>query len=255
MLRGPRRALLASSRPTMIADYDELMTLIAPLVWIRMRETSGNTAVNSGSLGTDANATISGTTTLGQTGQIGANDAFLYDGLNSRTRVPAVAGWTGLTAFTLGFLVNPATAGESSQGYLGALQQAGGTDILHVAFNTSLNAMRCRVTNDAAGVFTTTASVGIPAATWSWVFVTYDDGGDRTPRIYKSSAGALVEIAADGASGVSGTLAARGTFDIGNNNATTRTFSGLIDEAFMVSGILTTGRMQNVIFATGVTGG
>jgi hypothetical protein len=255
MYRGPRRALLSSQRTPMIADYGVLMALIDPLIWIRMRETSGNTAANAGNLGADANATISGTTTLGQTGQIGANEAFLYDGINSRVRVPAVAGWTGLTAFTLGFLVNPATAGESSQGYLGALQQAGGTDILHVAFNGALTAMRCRITNAAAGVFTTTASVGIPASTWSWVFVTYDDAGDRTPRIYKSSAGALVEIAADGASPVSGTLSARGTFDIGNNNGTTRTFSGLIDEAFMVSGLLSTGRMQNIIFATGVTGG
>src|SRR5690554_5596660 len=84
----------------------------APLIWLRMRETTGTTAVNAGSGGATLNGTISGAITLGQIGKLGANDAFDYaTSSDGAITIPNHASWAGAASYTYAALMLPRTGG------------------------------------------------------------------------------------------------------------------------------------------------
>lgn len=226
---------------------DAYIRSLNPTLWLQMRETAGSTAFDSS--GNNLDATIT-SATIGQTGKLGANHAYDFDGVDDLlTVVDAPGTLAAMTAFTYAFLVNPDTAGELSAGRL--FQWEAFNTFLR--FNSALTSIQASVdaaTTDAVA----TGSEGLPADEWAWIFMTYDDAGDRTPHIYKGINGVVSEI------GYSATQAADGTYTtltgdliIGNNaSSAATTFDGQMDEIPVYNRVLTTAEMLPFVTLTGV---
>ena len=220
---APSRAAGESFDDLSYADFLAQYVADATMpLWLRFRETTGTVAVNSGSAGAALNGTIAGTTVLGQTGALGANEAFDLDGLTSRITSAGVE----YATFTIAMLVRPDNAGE---GNVGAFFSHANT-VNRLQFSGSLNAITMKVAAGTDALSTTTT--GLAAAIWQWIFLTYADAGDRKIHLYKGVSGAVSEYAysaQDAATGTKATMAGQ-TLTIGNRTANDVTFDGRIDE-------------------------
>lgn len=206
--------------------WDSYITVQAPVLWYSMRATSGTTEINRGS-GT-GNATIGGTTTLGQTGQLGANEAHLLDGLTSNYSVANHVSFANLSTWEWYFLVNLSGAGEGNAGVFIFY-----TNAFFFRINAATGVLRCVVdglTTDANAVTSTMLNFGV----WNLVRVTYNDATDRIPHIWINNVEASY----------SSTTAMVGAYNpmvadlfLGNNAAQSLTQAGLWDEAVMFSNI------------------
>jgi hypothetical protein len=195
--------------------------------------------------------------TIGQNGQLGSNEAYLFDGNDDYIQIANNAALADLTTQRWAFLCNPTSLGEVDFGALytyGGLGAAGDS-----AFSlVDTNRIRAVFKNDANVSFSwITVNNVVDLNSWVLLFMDYDDanelGSGRKARIFKGINGTLTQLALgtdDTLTGVAG-----GTLSdlyLGNNSVTNRTFDGLFDETLVGAGLWTTQEMQNLINLTGV---
>lgn len=206
-----------------------------PYVLYNMQQTSGtsepNSAAGSNSIGSAGNLTLT-SVTLGQTGKLGANEAYLMDGANSRMQAANNATLAGLTAWEWVFLVNLNSAGEGNQGAFFWWQSA--TNVPKMYFGGAGRNLIATVSNSTPALFTTTTSGVLTASSWQIVFCTYDDAGDRKIHIRVGISSTVTELAYSSQPALTGTLLAPTGFplNLGNRSAQDCTMDGLFDLAF-----------------------
>lgn len=225
--------------------YAYIATL-SPLVWHRYTETAGSIAANSGSTGATGNGTYSNAT-LAQTGQLGANNAFLANALTTNVTIANDSSINALQAFTYAMLVNPASVGESNQGAFYAWDAA----VAHTAnfFNalTSIQFLMAR----AGGSLLMRTSTGLTAGQWAWLFFDFDttNGG----KVFKGVSGAVSEFGYGTNSQSSGAVTTTSNLlYVANNNLNGKTFDGLYDEFLIFSSPLSTVQKQQIVNLSGV---
>lgn len=241
--------LLDSSVPPGLEAY---LSALSPVAWWRMRETSGTTAANSGSAGSSPDGTISGTTALGQTGQLGANEAFDFDGATSKITISSSAPVCDLTTWTWAFLINPASAGESNAGALFRLETSG-TQTHYFTIVDAARTLRAHIAGVSSSVDAVTTTA-LALATWQWVFMTFDWDGDKKPHIYLGVGGSAFEASYTTPPGAlsSAVNTATKNINIGNRASPINTFDGLIDEVMVFSHVLGIEQMQAIVQLSGV---
>lgn len=240
-------------RPVLNYGYSYAAQLGA-ILDMRFQVTTGVTEINRGTGGSALNGTIGGTTTLGQTGKLGVNEAFLYDGATSLVTVPNQASLASLTTWTYVYLVNPATAGELTFGTFSAWGNGNGTDKEHyLTFGGALTSLQAGIFNTTPTEFITATTTGLSASAWSLVFWTYANAGDRKAHVYKGVSGAVNEFAYSAQPALTGTYKAP-THDLilGNFSTQALTFDGLFDWVLVFDKVLTSAEMLNLVRVTGV---
>lgn len=246
-----RRWLLTEGGLSAAQVYTNFVTnILAPVLWYRLRETSGTTAANSGSAGAAANGVwTAGAGAVGQTGKLGANEAYDNDGLVSKIVIPNIAAIQAIETYTVIGLCKADAAGENNAGtilHLGvgaaaAFRRTGVSNVWNMGFDT-----------DTTDAVSSTETNFAPDGVWLAMFGTYDNAGDRKCRIYKGFAAALVESNYAG-----GQVAATGT-RVTPNGATIgnyidlRTWDGLIDEVIVCNRVLTAAVMLTYSQLAGV---
>lgn len=239
-----------------IDTYVEYITqTINPVLWMRNRETSGTTATNSGSAGAILNGVIGGTTTLGQTGQLGANEAFLFDGATSRIVIPNDASINALPVYTYIALIKPSSAGELTLGTMFAWNNGTSTNFGNILFfNASLTGLRYSYRNSADTNFETiTTGYTILTSQYTMIFVEYDDNGDRKPNLFYGINGAVTEFSYSSNVALTGTVKTQqNSLHIGNRSDFATTFAGLYDEFMIVNRILSSAEKLQIVSLTGV---
>lgn len=237
MLQGTGRALLTGQREPVLSDYIE--TVIAPLVWFKFMETAGTTAANSGSVA--LSGTYGGGVTLAQPAPTPEIRALLFDGSDDFVSFPSNASVNALAAGTWGFLVNPSSLGENSEGHIHAFAT---NEILRLGSGVLVGNL-----DGTTGDGLTITTSGLTLSTWAWVFTTYDFAGDDKLHIYRNG----VELGTStftAATGDHATLAV--THFLGNNAGGTRTFAGLYASPFLVGRVLTTTEMLQIVARSGI---
>lgn len=243
MLDTRRRKLLmllmGGGAPLTMASYMASLNL---LVWLRLRETSGTTAANSGTLGAAADSTFTpGTGAVAQTGQLGVNEAYSFDALNTMIQVPSFA---DISTYTYGFLVKANSAGEGSAGRLFADNLGARTFRIN---SVNLNLRAFNTSQGGTTADSVTANNFITTGAWHYIFVTFDINGDKKLHIYKYISGALTE--ASYTTNVAMTIipaATTGVQTVGNVAAQSGTWDGLIDEVFIANYALSVAQMTQI---------
>jgi Concanavalin A-like lectin/glucanases superfamily len=229
-------------------SYATYIASLAPIEWLRFNEPSGTTVVNYGSL-TNANATFTpGSGAVAQTGQLGAVEAYDFDGAASLATITYNAALDGLTAFTFAALVKADSAGEGNVGTIYTWGNNNTTATLRFVGASRAFFFAHRYATTSMQTVTTTA---LATGQWYWVFGTYDQSGDRFGRIYISSGGTAVEAAYSGAPAPIasvGTVTVNGVAPIvGNLALASNSWDGLIDEVMWFNRVLTQTEMNNII--------
>lgn len=220
--------------------------IIRPLVWYRHRETSGTVVANSGTLGNTLDGVwTAGAGAVGQTGKLGFNEAYDYDGAASLTTIAANASLQNITAMTMAILCKPDSPGESNVGTFSA-------DNRHQFRISGLNfPLRCFIVSSATAANSVTPDAFVASGVWHWVFCTFDNAGDRLIRFYKGVGGVLTEATYNTQTAMTGTLNnGGGGYIIGNISTAAQTFDGLIDEYFVKDRVLTLAEMQQIALLT-----
>ncbi len=228
-------SLLYRTRNTL--TWNAVMASLNLAALWNMRQTAGTNEPNEGSLGSALNLTLT-SVTLGQTGKLGANEAYLLDGASSRMQVvnnPTLAGYLAWEYF---FLVNPTSSGEITTGRFFTFNSSVAAPFLQ--FNSTLSSLLGRVFNTSATAAATTTTTGLTAGLWAVIFVSYDDAGDRKLHIRKGVGGAVSEFGYSSNQAVTGTyLAPDLHYILGNDGGQARTWDGLFDAAGVKAGNLT----------------
>lgn len=230
-----------------LPDYTDTMAAMAWLDWLRFIETSGTTITNYGSLpnGTWAPGLGPPVGALGQTGVLGPNEAYSFNGIDSLATLPANAGHNGPASGTFMFLVRANTAGESSNARLYETN----TDSDFIRIVSAGLALRMLMFGTTAIEVITNAGF-LSLATDTLLFCTYAFSGDFKGHIYKGVNGVITEATyATQTAGSGSKTAWAATKNIGNNGALSRTFDGLIDEYGFVNRVITLAEMQALALA------
>lgn len=225
----------ASNILTIQRLYSYLVTL-SPTFLLKYNETAGD-AANSGSDG--GSGSVSGAT-QGQVGQLGANTAYLFDGVDDIiTFISAsVTGTKNLTTQRWCFLFNPASMGESSNGRIVEFGN-------NIWLLTATNDIDFRLVGSTGTARAVTNMGSIATSTWQLIFVDYDDadvmGLGRHIRVFHATAASAAALMALGTDNVLiGTVTAQSAdLLIGNNALTSRTFDGLRSIDFGGAGLWT----------------
>lgn len=225
--------------------WREYVTSLSPVLWYQFDETSGN-LINNGSAAA-SDGTLSGTITRGQTGQLGASEA--YDFLTGSTgtiTIPNAAAWASLPTFTAVFLAK--FNGNNFPGFAGRL--AGRNDSWAMLRTNTTYFPEVGVRNSVNSIFFTTAS-SLPLSNGAWKLsgFTYDDTGDRKPRIYVNG----VEPTYSAQAAVTGTLGVNPTGNtLANNHVSSAGMNGLIDEMLLFNFVLSTTQWQTLTTLAGL---
>lgn len=228
-------------------QHAAILASLSPVIWGRLRETSGTNAVNYGSLGALGDGTWTpGAGAVGQTGQLGANEAYLWDGATSKIAIPARTGYNNLATYTWGLLCKPAAQSHLMTASLGAGR--------YLRMNSASFPLQFVNTSSATPVTSTTANGFLALNVWQYFFVTFDNAGDRKARIYKYVAGALTEATYVTQDAMTGTIVSPAdALWIGATTAGTFLFNGPIDEYFICPSVLSTVQMAQLGAAAGLT--
>lgn len=238
---GVSQWFFVNSELAFTPTYETYMQYLNPLAWWRFQETAGLVAANSG-YGENLDGVISGTTTLGQAGLLGANEAYEFDGLTSQINVVNNNGMDQLP-ITYFMLIYPHSAGEDSGGRLFSFGDA---------YNIRFLGNNLRLFAPFSGTNSTFATDNstISFNDWSAVFLQIFD---NTAKIYFGINGVLTEATFSLITyGIGYFEPLETDFEIGNLNAATRTFDGLYDELAVFKRLLTVCEMQKIVDLTGV---
>lgn len=232
-------------------DYALFAASLNPLLWYKFNEPSGTTVINYGSLGSGNGTFTPGVGAVAQTDSMGANEAYDFDGADSKVTGPTSTSINNAAVFSVALKVKADTSGEATNGYLWS--DNGGNRVLLITSGASspyrLSFGVWCTTMQALAV--TSVGSGVIQSDDMWVFGTYDNAGDRTPHIYFGNAGALTEASYSTATPASNTLAnASGALLLGNNTSNVRTWDGLFGEFLFFNRILTATEMLNLTQAS-----
>lgn len=227
--------------------YSAYTQALSPLLWLRLRETTGIVMANSGSVGSALNGALVGTTPIGRFGALDYREAADYDGATSAIDVPNHASLNALQTYTVAMLVKPDTAGE---GNFGTFYEWGNTGSHFMWFNGSMNSIWSFDSGGASSITTT----GLAAGRWVWLFKTIDfTSGDKKARLYKGQDGVVTEYAYSVQTTTGTAIATRASALVfGNRSDRTRTFDGTIDEVLWFDRVLTSAEMLELTRLAGV---
>lgn len=228
-------------------SYASYIASLAPVLWLRLRETSGTNAANSGSLGAAADGTWTpGAGAVGQTGQLGANEAYDFDGAASDILIPDATAINNVAVVTYATLFKADGAGENNIGmfYSSSTRQ--------FRINSSSFPVRMFISGTANANSVTNNSF-ISTGAYHWIFATFDNTGDRKVRLYKGISGAVTEATYTTQDAMTGPIVNTATHHVGNNAAANGTFDGLIDESLIFDRVLTTAEMLQITTLSGLT--
>lgn len=252
-VRGVNSAGVAgewSSTRTFTFSYATIEAAIAAPLWMHLRETSGTAVDNSGTVGDPADGTwTAGVGTpgaVGQTGRLGANEAYLFGGTDSYITIAAQTALNNLTKYTYGLLLNPTTPGESNLGQLIATRNGAGKMLrIH---NASF-AVHAFHTSNATTATTTTTNNFLVAGEWQWIFATFDNDGDRKIHLYRYDfdTDTLVEASYAQHDAMTGTIAFPSVdIMIGARDAGQLAYNGSMDEVFIENTVLSVAYMTAI---------
>lgn len=238
-------AAISLPRKTLLDQYAEYIASLAPVLWLRFREVSGTNVANSGSMAAVGTFTP-GVGAVGQAGLLGANEAYDFDGADSKVQfanadVAALKALTTQRSMILCFLDN---LGEASVGFLWTW----GVNTSHVWRINSTNRMFGQIDTDGtnAAANTNNNEISDCIGVWRLFFMDYDDtdamGLGRKIRFFKSVPGSGVvtplTLATDTAA--TGTVVEPSAdYAVGNTTSQIFTFNGRIDELIHTSGLWT----------------
>lgn len=246
VLGNPFRSL--GNRGGRTLSYTELITSLAPLVWLKFNETSGTTIVNYGSIGAACNAAWTADVgALGQTGQLGANQAYDFDGANSIAQITNNAGINGLANFTYLFLAKADTVGE---GTAGTLYNWGSGNSHELRFNPP-GKLIAHVDYDVTDAAQQT-NADIPLTTWLW-FGSRHNSTTKKTKLYMTAPGATIVSEPYGGAdttGANSVVTQVADLFIGNRSGQNRTWDGLIDEFLIFGYELTDAQHQAIVTAS-----
>lgn len=223
----------------------------APVLWLKMRETSGAVAVNSGSGGAALNCSIAGTTTLAQAGKLGANEAYLLDGATSLLSTANNAALAGLLEWEYVFLVKPSSAGEAGLGRF--FIWGTGTNEPVLTFKNLATRLTATVYDTTPTAVTLSGTTNLSTAAYSLLFLSYSNSGDRKLHLYFGISGAVNEDAAGASAAMTGTYKTPTSgLSLFNSPGADRTFAGLADEVMIFGAPLTAPQRLALVVAAGV---
>lgn len=237
--------------------YAQYVALQAEPVWLRLQETSGNPA-NSGSLSLTITQTAA---TQGQTGKLGTNEAYDFDGAAASGSIVSIANNATLKAWTTqrwGFLCKLDALGASNAGKMACWGAFGATDHLVmgcVSTNRLQATINADTTNGAA--VTNTNQISDCIGAWCWLFMDYDDantlGNGRKIRLFKGLNGVVTQLTLATDTALVGTVDQPATaLAIGNTTGRNLTLDGLVDEVRGKDALWTTNEMLTTVRLTGV---
>jgi hypothetical protein len=193
--------------------------------------------------------------TIGQNGQLGSNEAYLFDGNDDYIQIANNAALADLTTQRWMFLCQPTSLGESEQGvcFMWGLSNE------HYLRVRSLNRLEAKIDAGAGTdslVLTNTDQVDF-LNQWAIIFMDYDDsnelGNGRKIRLFKGQNETLTPLTLETDTALIGSVTIPATdLFLGNSSTGSSTFDGLIDETLVGAGLWTTQEMQNLIRLTGV---
>lgn len=199
---------------------------------------------------------VSGTTTPGQTGKLGVNHAVDLDGATSLIAVNDSSGGLVFSSFEYAVLCRIDSFGESNFGAFGMWATGQGVSRPEMRFSGGgTPTLRFWVANTVPTAFLAeVANANIPLSTWTWWFFSFNNDGDRTPRIYRGLNGAVSDLTLSPAAltGTFNAALASHPFHIGNRPALDITFDGQIDECFLINRALTASERLRLVQLTGV---
>lgn len=228
------KMLLLKQRTTAATPvtWSSYLTSLALPAWWRMRDTSGVTVVNSGSLGSAVDLTATAWT-MNQAGQLGSGEAGLADGATTVLTCANNATLAGYSPWEAFFLVRPSSAGEGS---LGAFFMYGNAAPgPYGLFFHTIDSLKFSVWNTLGSEFSSITTTGLTALTWCILFAAY--GTDKKIHIRKGISGGVSEFAYTAQDTLTGTYDVPTTaFNLLNATAQSRTFAGLVDEVGWIGG-------------------
>lgn len=239
---GRRRMQMQQMGSIRYADY---AASLLPLLWYKFNEPSGTTVTNYGSLGSGDGTFTPGVGAVAQTDSMGAQEAYDFDGADSKVTGPTSTSINNAPIFSVAAKLKADTSGEATNGYIWS--DNGGNRVLLISSGAS-SPYRL-----SFGVWCTTMQALAVSAVGSgviqsddmWVFGTYDNTGDRTPHIYFGNAAAVAEATYSTSTPASNTLAnASGALLLGNNSSNIRTWDGLFGEFMFFDRVLTLAEMR-----------
>jgi hypothetical protein len=185
---------------------------------------------------------IAGTTSLAQTGLLGINEAFLFDGVTSLITVYNRAAIQGLTAFTLWELFKPSSAGEGDAGTL--FSKSGEFEL---RFNSASRDLIASVNYSGTNAQRVTSTT-LDANEWHTVGMRIDNSG-KTPEIFVDGVEASY---ASTTVGVGTRVSNTNNLIVGNNAAVSQTLAGLLDEFLLVDHTLTANELRLLHLLSGL---
>lgn len=206
------------------------LTSLALPAWWRNNESSGVTVFNHGSIGSALDLTATAWT-MAQAGQLGAGEAGLADGVNTRLQCANNAMLAGYTAFEWAFLFKPSSAGEANVGIF--MRWADDVPFVRYASATTLTAQ----VKNTVTAFTTTTTTAPVNDVWQILFFAYDNAGDRKIHLRLGVGGAVTEFGYSAQNAMTGTYAPpTGVLNLCNRTTTDGTLAGLLDETLAIGG-------------------
>lgn len=170
---------LGLSRPSAAISLDDYVSALNPLLFYKMNEVSGSTAINYGSVGSAANATYTGGFTLNQAGLIGPS--VWFNGTTGWLSIPFISGWANSTSFEWVIILKQITSEAATSRLLGRNGS-------YTAFSVNKligGASSVSMLNTAATGFPNNAKWAFPTAVWTTHGFAYDDTwSPRAPKIY-----------------------------------------------------------------------
>ena len=228
--------------------YEDYVNALAPEYWRRYRETSGTVGLNSGSLGGTTTWTP-GAGALGQIGQLGANEAYDFDGALSKDSFPITPTMANAVEFGVAILNFPDTLGETTTGILYCYGDLGGAFMLRYSGAAGTLVGRVDYATDAI----TLTSTALPLGAWSWIFANYSESGDRKLHLYRGVAGVVTEFAYTTNTASVGAFSPPAVpFVVGAQANQSQTWDGKIDEVIWKNRPLTATEMLNLTLLSGL---
>lgn len=226
---------------------------LSPTLTVRYNELAGNTL----NYGSDGNTGTPTNCTQGQVGKLGPNEAYLFDGANSKLTFlnASLPGTKALTSQRWLFLCNPSSLGETNFGAFFYWGDGTGADGHFMRFDTN-NRILVRFQNTVAANFDTETNIGEVASiigNWSCIFMDLDNAGTRKPRLWKGAGGVVTPLTLALNQAVAGTLLSPpAVLNLGNRTSVDATFAGLRDLDFAGPGLWTASVMTDIVKIIGV---